>query len=127
MKASKMHPVKSGKNLRMSFSQREEIKDMPNLIGIQEDSYIWFITKGIVEVFKDIFPIVDPTGNIRLEFVSARLKVEDQKYDREECKQRNATFSYPLHVRLRLVKKEKNEVVEQEVYVSDLPCMTPNG
>ena len=127
MKASKMHPVKSGNNLRMSFSQREEIKDMPNLIGIQEDSYVWFITKGIVEVFKDIFPIEDPTGKIRLEFVSARLKTEDQKYDREECKQRNATYSFPLHVRFRLVKKEKNEVVEYETYMSDLPCMTPNG
>ncbi|MBR3288254.1 MAG: DNA-directed RNA polymerase subunit beta [Lachnospiraceae bacterium] len=127
MKASKMHPVKSGKNLRMSFSQREEIKDMPNLIDIQQQSYAWFITRGIIEVFKDIFPIEDPTGKIRLDFVSARLKTEDQKYDREECKQRNATFAYPLHVRFRLTKKEKNEVVENETYMSDLPCMTPNG
>ena len=121
MKASKMHPVKFGKNLRMNFSQREEIKDMPNLIDIQQQSYVWFITRGIIEVFKDIFPIEDPTGKIRLDFVSARLKTEDQKYDREECKQRNATYAYPLHVRFRLTKKEKNEVVEYETYMSDLP------
>ena len=131
MNASKMHPVKFGKNLRMSFSQREEIKDMPNLIGIQEDSFVWFITKGIVEVFKDIFPIEDPTGKIRLDFVEAKLKTEfrkdERRYDREECKQRNATYAFPLYARFRLVKKDKNEVVEHEVYMSDLPYMTPNG
>ena len=131
MKASKMHPVKLGKNLRMSFSQREEIKDMPNLIGIQEDSFVWFITKGIIEVFKDVFPIEDPTGKIKLDFVEARLKTEfkkdEKRYDREECKQRNATYSFPLYARFRLEKKEKNEVVEHEVYMSDLPYMTPNG
>ena len=131
MKASKMHPEKFAKNIRMSFSKREEFKDMPNLIGIQEDSFVWFSTKGIVDVFKDVFPIEDPTGKIRLDFVSVRLKTEvgkdEKRYDREECKQRNATYSFPLYARFRLTKKDKNEVVEQEVYMSDLPYMTPNG
>ena len=131
MKASKMHPEKFAKNIRMSFSKREEFKDMPNLIGIQEDSFVWFSTKGIIDVFKDVFPIEDPTGKIRLDFVSVRLKTEvgkdEKRYDREECKQRNATYSFPLYARFRLTKKDKNEVVEQEVYMSDLPYMTPNG
>ena len=131
MKKSLMHPEKFAKNIRFSFSNREEIKDMPNLIGIQQDSYIWFVTKGIIEVFKDVFPIEDPTGKIRLDFVEARLKTEftkdDMRYDREECKQRNATYAYPLYARFRLTKKDKNEVVENEVYISDLPVMTPNG
>ena len=96
MKASKMHPAMSGKNLRMNFSQREEVKDMPNLIDIQQQSYVWFITRGLTEVFKDVFPIEDPTGKIKLEFVSVKLKNEDTKYDREECKQRNATYAFPL-------------------------------
>ena len=131
MKKSLMHPEKFAKNSRMSFSTREEIKDMPNLIGIQEDSYVWFITKGIVEVFKDVFPIEDPTGKIRLDFVEARLKTEfkkdEKRYDREECKERNATYAFPLYARFRLEKKDKNEVVEHEIYMSDLPYMTPNG
>ena len=100
MKASKMHPEKFAKNIRMSFSKREEFKDMPNLIGIQEDSFVWFSTKGIVDVFKDVFPIEDPTNKIRLDFVGVRLKTEvgkdEKRYDREECKQRNATYAFPL-------------------------------
>ena len=127
MKASKMHPAMSGKNLRMNFSQRAEIENMPNLIDIQQQSYVWFITRGLTEVFKDVFPIEDPTGKIKLEFVSVKLRNEDTKYDREECKQRNATYAFPLYARFRLVKKEKNEVVEHEIYMSDLPAMTPNG
>ena len=131
MKKSLLHPEKFAKNTRMSFSKREEIKDMPNLIGIQEDSFVWFITKGIVEVFKDIFPIEDPTGKIRLDFVGTRLAKEvkkgEKRYDREECKQRNATYAFPLYARFRLEKKDRNEVVEHEVYMSDLPYMTPNG
>ena len=127
MKASKMHPAMSGKNLRMNFSQRAEIGNMPNLIDIQQQSYVWFITRGLTEVFKDVFPIEDPTGKIKLEFVSVKLRNEDTKYDREECKQRNATYAFPLYARFRLVKKEKNEVVEHEIYMSDLPAMTPNG
>ena len=130
MKKSLMHPEKFAKNVRMSFSKREEIKDMPNLIGIQADSFVWFVTKGIIDVFKDIFPIEDPTGKIRLDFVEARLKTEfkkdEKRYDREECKQRNATYAYPLYARFRLIKKDRNEVVEHEVYMSDLPYMTPN-
>ena len=126
MKPSKLHQVKSGNNIRMSFSNREEVKDMPNLISVQKDSYVWFITKGIVEVFKDIFPIKDPTRRIVLEFVSVRLK-KDKEINREECKQRSITYAYPLHATFRLSKLDKDEAIESEIYMSDLPCMTPNG
>ncbi|MCQ2610046.1 MAG: hypothetical protein MJ151_04580, partial [Lachnospiraceae bacterium] len=63
MKKSKMHISKSGNNTRISFSKRKEIQEMPNLIEVQSESYIWFYTKGIAEVLKEMSPIEDPTGN----------------------------------------------------------------
>lgn len=120
------HPVTIGKRERMSFSKIKEIADVPNLIEIQVDSYKWFLEEGLKEVFDDISPIEDYTGNLILEFVDYSLD-ENPKYDIEECKERDATYCAPLKVKVRLINKETGEIKEQEVFMGDFPLMTERG
>ncbi|MGX4601627.1 DNA-directed RNA polymerase subunit beta [Faecalimicrobium sp. JNUCC 81] len=120
------HPVTIGKRTRMSFSKIKEIADVPNLIELQVDSYKWFIEEGLKEVFEDISPIEDYTGNLILEFVDYSLD-DKPKYDIEECKDRDATYCAPLKVKVRLINKETGEIKEQEVFMGDFPLMTERG
>ena len=120
------HPVTIGKRTRMSFSKIKEIADLPNLIELQVDSYKWFLEEGLKEVFEDISPIEDYTGNLILEFVDYSLD-EKPKYDIEECKERDATYCAPLKVKVRLINKETGEIKEQEVFMGDFPLMTERG
>lgn len=120
------HPVMIGKRERMSFSKIKEIADVPNLIEIQVDSYDWFLEEGLKEVFTDISPIEDYTGNLILEFVDYSLD-EKPKYDIEECKERDTTYCAPLKVMVRLINKETGEIKEQEVFMGDFPLMTERG
>ncbi|GAA0106883.1 DNA-directed RNA polymerase subunit beta [Paraclostridium sordellii] len=120
------HPVTIGKRTRMSYSKIKEIADVPNLIEIQCDSYEWFLKEGLKEVFEDISPIEDYTGNLILEFVDYSLD-EKPKYDIEECKERDATYCAPLKVKVRLINKETGEIKEQEVFMGDFPLMTEKG
>ena len=110
----------------MSFSKIKEIADVPNLIELQVDSYKWFIEEGLKEVFEDISPIEDYTGNLILEFVDYSLD-DKPKYDIEECKDRDATYCAPLKVKVRLINKETGEIKEQEVFMGDFPLMTEKG
>ena len=120
------YPVTIGKRTRMSFSKIKEIADLPNLIEIQVDSYKWFLEEGLKEVFEDISPIEDYTGNLILEFVDFSLD-EKPKYDIEECKERDATYHAPLNVKVRLINKETGEIKEQKVFMGDFPLMTDRG
>ena len=120
------HPVTIGKRTRMSFSKIKEIADLPNLIELQVDSYKWFLEEGLKEVFEDISPIEDYTGNLLLEFVDYSLD-DKPKYDIEECKERDATYCAPLKVKVRLINKETGEIKEQEVFMGDFPLMTERG
>ena len=120
------HPVTIGKRTRMSFSKIKEMADVPNLIELQVDSYKWFIEEGLKEVFEDISPIEDYTGNLILEFVDYSLD-DKPKYDIEECKDRDATYCAPLKVKVRLINKETGEIKEQEVFMGDFPLMTEKG
>lgn len=119
-------PVQSGKTVRQSFSKINEVIDMPNLIGIQKDSYEWFLTDGIKEVFKDVSPVTDSNGKFELSFVDYRLD-ENTKYSIEECKERDATYAAPLRVTARLLNKETGELLDNEIYMGDLPLMTESG
>ncbi len=110
----------------MRFSKIKEIADVPNLIELQVDSYKWFIEEGLKEVFDDISPIEDYTGNLILEFVDYSLD-DKPKYDIEECKDRDATYCAPLKVKVRLINKETGEIKEQEVFMGDFPLMTEKG
>ncbi len=110
---------------RLSFGKIKEILDMPNLIEIQQKSYQWFLDEGLREMFRDISPIQDFTGNLVLEFVDYSLG--EPKYPVDECKERDVTFAAPLKVRTRLINKETGEVKEQEVFMGDFPLMTEKG
>jgi len=121
-----VHPVRLGRNVRMSYSKIDEVIDMPNLIEIQKNSYNQFLDDGLREVFRDVSPITDYTGNLILEFVDYSLD-ENPKYSVEECKERDTTFSAPLKVKVRLINKETGEVKEQEIFMGDFPLMTDTG
>jgi DNA-directed RNA polymerase subunit beta len=115
-----------GRNTRMSYSKIEEVLDMPNLIEVQKNSYKWFLEEGLKEVFRDISPITDYTGNLIMEFIDYSLD-DSPKYSVEECKERDATYSAPLKAKVRLINKETGEVKEQEIFMGDFPLMTNNG
>jgi DNA-directed RNA polymerase subunit beta len=121
-----VHPISVGKTHRMSYSKIDEVMDMPNLIEVQKNSYKWFLEEGLREVFNDVSPIQDYTGNLVLEFVDYSLEGKP-KYSEEECKERDVTYSTPLKVKIRLINKGTNEVKEQEVFMGDFPLMTENG
>ncbi len=119
-------PVKLGRNTRMSYSRIQEVVEMPNLIEVQKNSYQWFLDEGLREVFRDISPIMDYTGNLILDFVDYSLD-DTPKYSVEECKERDTTYSAPLKAKVRLINKESGEVKEQEIFMGDFPLMTDNG
>jgi len=122
-----VHPVKVGRRTRQSFSKIKEVVDMPNLIEVQLDSYKGFLDDGLREVFEDVNPITDYTGNLVLEFIDYKLDHENIKYSVEECKERDSTYAAPLKVKVRLVNKETGEVKDQEVFMGDFPLMTEQG
>ena len=127
MEKNRMHPVKVGKSIRMSYSRQKEVLEMPNLIEVQKNSYQWFLDEGLKEVFEDISPIADYSGHLSLEFVDFTLCEDDVKYSIEECKERDATYAAPLKVRVRLYNKESDEISEHEIFMGDLPLMTATG
>ena len=113
--------------MRMSYSRQKEVLKMPNLIEIQKDSYQWFLTDGLKEVFEDISPITDFAGHFSLEFGSFRLCKDEKKYTIEECKERDATYAAPLKVTVKLYNKDKDELSSHEIFMGDLPLMTDTG
>jgi len=121
-----IHPVQLGKSVRMSYSKIDEVLEMPNLIEVQKNSYRNFLEEGLREVFRDISPITDYTGNLILEFVDYSID-GTPKYSVEECKERDATYAAPLKVKVRLINKETGEVKEQDIFMGDFPLMTDNG
>ena len=121
-----VHPVKYGKRERMSFSRVDEVMSLPNLLDVQTSSYKWLIEEGLKEVFDDVSPIEDYSGNLILEFVDYHLS-DEIKYDIDESKQRDTNYSAPLKAKVRLINSETGEVKEQEVFMGDLPLMTPTG
>ena len=110
---------------RRNYARISEVLELPNLIEIQTKSYEWFLKEGLLEMFRDISPIEDFTGNLSLEFVDYRLG--EPKYDLEESKNRDTTYAAPLRVKVRLIIKETGEVKEQEVFMGDFPLMTDTG
>ncbi|MTI80728.1 MAG: DNA-directed RNA polymerase subunit beta [Firmicutes bacterium] len=118
-------PEKVGTRVRWNYGKLKEVLQLPNLIEIQRDSYKWFLDTGLREVFRDISPIQDFTGNLVLEFLDYTLG--DPKYVVEECKERDVTYAAPLRVKVRLINKDTGEVKEQEVFMGDFPLMTDKG
>ena len=110
---------------RRSYARISEVLDLPNLIEIQTASYQWFLEEGLKEMFEDISPIEDFSGNLSLEFIDYSLG--DYKYPIEESKERDVTYSAPLRVKVRLINNQTGEVKEQEVFMGDFPLMTDTG
>ncbi|MCS7173391.1 MAG: DNA-directed RNA polymerase subunit beta [Armatimonadetes bacterium] len=145
--------VRRGRRERVSFGKLQEILEPPDLLEVQRKSFRWFIEEGIREVFQEISPIYDFTGNFELHFAvppeeKRRRRVaeatdvfhftegildfggyylEAPKYSPEEARERDATYSAALKVRVRLVVRETGEIKEQDVFMGDLPLMTANG
>ena len=117
---------KYGKNERRTFGSINEVIDIPDLVEIQKNSYDSFIEEGISEVFEDFSPITDYSDHFELYFLEHRFG-DKPKYDEKECRNRDATYALPLRVKVRLVNKVKNEVLDQEVFMGDIPMMTENG
>src|SRR5699024_6772827 len=110
---------------RRSYARISEVLELPNLIEIQTASYEWFLEEGLKEMFADISPIEDFSGNLSLEFIDYSLG--DSKYPIEESKERDVTYSAPLRVKVRLINNQTGEVKEQEVFMGDFPLMTDTG
>ncbi|MFL2829988.1 MAG: DNA-directed RNA polymerase subunit beta [Candidatus Puniceispirillales bacterium] len=132
------------RRVRRTFGKISEVAQMPNLIEVQRNSYEQFlqmydpvnerIDVGLQAVFNSVFPIKDFAGRSMLEFVSYTL--EEPKFDVDECHQRGLTYASPLRLTLRLIvwdldtdtgAKSVRDMKEQDVYMGDMPLMTPNG
>ena len=122
----KLKEVKHEKASRKDFSKVGDFIEMPNLIKVQKDSYDWFVEEGLGEVLRDISPIEDYSGNLVLEFFDYYME-DKTKYTEEEAKERDATYSTRLHVKVRLINRETGEIKEQEIYLGDFPLMTESG
>ncbi|MCH5142178.1 MAG: DNA-directed RNA polymerase subunit beta [Clostridiales bacterium] len=117
---------KYGKTERRKFGKINEVIDIPDLVEIQKSSYEAFMTDGITEVFEDFMPITDYSDHFELRFLDHWFD-EKPKYDEKECRNRDATYALPMHVRVRLDNKVKNEVIDQDVFMGDFPLMTDSG
>ena len=127
MEKNRIRPITTGKSIRMSYQRQKEVLEMPNLIEVQKNSYDWFISDGLREVFDDISPIEDYSDKLSLEFVDFTLCEDDVKYPIAECKERDANYAAPLKVKVRLHNKENGEIKEHEIFMGDLPLMTATG
>ena len=118
--------VKFGNVERRTFSKIREVQPIPYLIEIQRDSYASFIEEGISEVFEDFSPITDYSDRFELYFLDHSLS-DKSKYGEKECRDRDATYAVPLKVKVRLVNKVTGEIIDQDVFMGELPKMTENG
>ncbi|MBQ0099109.1 MAG: DNA-directed RNA polymerase subunit beta, partial [Firmicutes bacterium] len=124
--ARNLPEIECGKIKRKTFSKIKAAIELPYLVKIQKDSYDTFIEEGINEVFEDFSPITDYSDHYELYFLEHSLD-SDPKYDEKECRDRDATFARPLRVKVRLINKVTNEVIDHDVFMGDFPQMTDNG
>ena len=117
---------KYGKTERRKFGKIDEVIDIPNLVEIQKESYDSFINEGIGEIFEDFSPITDFSDHFELHFLGHEFG-DTPKYDEKECRNRDATYALPLRVKVRLVNKVKDEIIDSTVFMGDFPLMTENG
>lgn len=110
---------------RRSFAKIPEVFGVPNLIAIQKDSFKWLLNEGLDEAFQGISPVEDFTGNLAVEFRDHEFG--EPKYDSDECKVKDITYSAPLFVTTRFINKETGEIKEQQVFMGDFPLMTEKG
>jgi DNA-directed RNA polymerase subunit beta len=116
---------------RKSYARIRDVHELPRLIEVQLDSFRWFQSEGLEELFNEISPIVSFNKNLELHFGSKPgtegYWFGNPKYSELECRDRDMTFAAPLWVRVRLVNRETGEVAAQNVFMGDFPLMTDNG
>ncbi len=127
MEKNRIRPIKSGRSFRMTYQRQKEVLEIPNLIEVQKNSYNWFVTDGLKEIFNDISPIEDYSDKLSLEFVDFQLCKDEVQYPIEVCKERDANYEAPLKVTVRLHNKENGEIKEHEEFMGRLPLMTDTG
>ena len=110
---------------RLSFAKIPEVHDLPNLLAVQHDSFSWFLDHGLKQIFGEVSPIEDFTGNLALELTDHRFG--DPPLEIEEAKEQDSNYSKPLFVTARFLNRETGEIKEQQVFLGDFPMMTPNG
>ena len=137
-----MNGIKNGRINRHSFGKIKDVVPMPNLLEVQIESYRSFLQlelhpnkrlrKGLHSVFESIFPISDVHNVFTLEYVN--YSIGNPRYSVDECRERGMTFAAPLRATLRLVGRDKDspekpikDVVEQAVFLGELPLMTDQG
>lgn len=124
-----MHTEAYGRTQRETFSRIPSVLDFPNLLDIQRNSFQWFLEEGLGEVLADVSPIQDYSGGLVLEFTDYKFD-EEADYSVEEAKERDVNYSKKLRVKVRLIKMDEGEIMdvkEQEVFLGDIPMMTPSG
>ena len=129
-KTKTYHDVHYGnKAVRRDYSKISSGLPMPDLVGIQTESYEWFLKDGIREVFNDIYPISNYSKDIRLKFLD--YEFGEPKYSINECKYRETNYCAPLRAKMELEVEdsETHEVITkwEEVFLGDFPLMTPTG
>ena len=110
---------------RVSFSKLDEVLPLPDLVGIQRESFDWLLAEGLKEVLEEVSPIEDFTEQFQLHFGKHTFK--ERKFSEEECKDKDQTYSAPLFVEAMFVNKATGEIKEQEVFMGDFPMMTEQG
>ncbi len=113
------------RSTRLSFAKIPEVQDIPDLLAIQRDSFDAFLESGLKQMFDEVSPIEDFTGNLALELTDHRFDAPPLTI--EEAKDRDANYSRPLFVTARFLNKETGEIKEQQVFLGDFPMMTRNG
>ena len=115
-----------GRNKRQVFRRVPEVLDIPYLLDVQTQSFKNFLINGIRDVFDEFNPITDYSNKVEMYFLDHYV-AEDSKYDEAECLRRGQMYVKPLKVKVRVVFKETGEVIEQEVFLGDIPQMTKSG
>ena len=110
---------------RLSFAKIPEVQALPNLLAIQHDSFGWFLDHGLKQIFSEVSPIEDFTGNLALELTEHRFG--DPVLSIGEAKEQDSNYSHPLFVTARFLNRETGEIKEQQVFLGDFPMMTGNG
>jgi DNA-directed RNA polymerase subunit beta len=110
---------------RLSFAKIPEVHDLPNLLAVQHDSFSWFLENGLKQIFGEVSPIEDFTGNLALELTDHRFG--DEPLSIADAKEQDSNYSKPLFVTARFLNRETGEIKEQQVFLGDFPMMTPNG
>ncbi|MEX2439740.1 MAG: DNA-directed RNA polymerase subunit beta, partial [Actinomycetota bacterium] len=110
---------------RVSFAKIDEVLPLPDLVGIQRESFDWLLNEGLKGVLEEVSPIEDFTEQFQLSFRNHQFR--NSKHSEEECRDKDITFSQPLFVEAEFINKATGEIKEQEVFMGDFPVMTERG